>query len=153
MQSNSFKKESMSSGDPKKRPGGSSENGGPRDSSNDTTRTTFAAKKESGRVQFDDRGNAIWEWAVSTGAFGREVSTERLKKLENPGLSLADDAPTPFDKVKPNPQGVVKGYNPYDSGKLGRTGPAPAKKKDLRKLGDWLRLKKQAENKGPDEDE
>jgi hypothetical protein len=142
----------MSSGDPKKRPGGGSGNGSSRGPSADTTRTPVAAKKESGRVQFDDRGNAIWEWAVSTGAFGREVSTERMKKLENPGLSLADDAPTPFDKVKPNPQGVVKGYNPYDSGKLGRTGPPP-KKKDLRKLSDWLQLKKQAENKGPDDDE
>jgi hypothetical protein len=143
----------MSSGDPKKRPDGGSGNGSSRGSSADTTRTSFAAKKESGRVQFDDRGNAIWEWAVSTGAFGREVSTERMKKLENPGLSLADDAPTPFDKVKPNPQGVVKGYNPYDSGKLGRTGPAPPKKKDLRKLSDWLQLKKQAENRGPEDDE
>ena len=142
----------MSSGDPKKRPGGGSGNGSSRDSSADAPRDTFATKKESGRVQFDDRGNAIWEWAVSTGAFGREVSTERMKKLENPGLSLADDAPTPFDKVKPNPQGVVKGYNPYDSGKLGRTGPAPPKKKDLRKLSDWLQLKKQAENNGPDDE-
>jgi hypothetical protein len=148
----------MSSGDPKKRPGGGSGNGGSgngssRDPAADATRSPSAAKKQSGRVQFDDRGNAIWEWAVSTGAFGREVSTERLKKLENPGLSLADDAPTPFDKVKPNPQGVVKGYNPYDSGKLGRTGPTPPKKTDLRKLGDWLRLKKQAGNKGPDDDQ
>ena len=142
----------MSSGDPKKRPGGGSGDGSSRGPSADTTRTPSAAKKETGRVQFDDRGNAIWEWAVSTGAFGREVSTERMKKLENPGLSLADDAPTPSGKVKPNPQGVVKGYNPYDSGKLGRTGPPP-KKKDLRKLSDWLRLKKQAENKGPDDDE
>jgi hypothetical protein len=129
----------MSSGDPKKPPA-------------DATRAPLAAKKQSGRVQFDDRGNAIWEWAVSTGAFGREVTTERLKKLENPGLSLADDAPTPFDKVKPNPQGVVKGYNPYDSGKLGRTGPPP-KKKDLRKLSDWLQLKKQADNNGQDDEE
>jgi hypothetical protein len=152
MQANSYKKESMSSGDPKKRPGGSSGNGGSRDPSADPTRPNVAAKKQSGRVQFDDRGNAIWEWAVSTGAFGREVSTERMKKLENPGLSLADDAPTPFDKVKPNPQGVVKGYNPYDSGKLGRTGPPP-KKKDLRKLSDWLQLKKQADNNGPDDEE
>ncbi|MGA2399821.1 MAG: hypothetical protein ABSG30_17435 [Steroidobacteraceae bacterium] len=104
-------------------------------------------------MQFDDRGNAIWEWAVSTGAFGREVSTERLKKLENPGLSLAEDAPTPFDKVKPNPQGVVKGYNPYDSGKLARGGPPPKKKTDLRKLSDWLQLKKQAETKKPDADD
>jgi hypothetical protein len=142
----------MSSGDSKKRPSGSSGSGKSRDPSADTLSIPFTAKKPSGRVQFDDRGNAIWEWAVSTGAFGREVTAERLKKLENPGLSLADDAPTPFDKVKPNPQGVVKGYNPYDSGKLGRTGPPP-KKKDLRKLGDWMRLKKQAENKGPDDDE
>jgi hypothetical protein len=142
----------MSSGDPKKRSGGGSGNGDSRTPSADPTRTPHAAKKQSGRVQFDDRGNAIWEWAVSTGAFGREVSTERMKKLENPGLSLADDAPTPFDKVKPNPQGVVKGYNPYDSGKLGRTGPPP-KKKDLRKLSDWLQLKKQADNNGPDDEE
>src|SRR5271170_272867 len=102
--------------------------------------------KQTGRVQFDELGNAVWEWSVATGAFGREVSTERLQKLENPGLSLAEDAPTPFDYVKPNPLGTVKGYNPYDSGKLGRTGPPP-KKKDLKKLSDWLQLKKQAENK------
>jgi hypothetical protein len=141
----------MSSGDPKKRPDGTSGNGDSRDPASNTGPTTFTPKKESGRVQFDERGNAIWEWAVTTGAFGREVSTERLKKLENPGLSLAEDAPTPFDKVKPNPQGVVKGYNPYDSGKLARSGP-PSKKKDLRKLSDWLRLKKQAETQKPDDD-
>jgi len=28
----------------------------------------------SGRVKFDDRGNAVWEWAVTTGAFRAEVS-------------------------------------------------------------------------------
>lgn len=145
----------MSSGDPKKRPGGSPGSGGSRVPPADSVPgfdSPFTANRETGRVQFDERGNAIWEWAVSTGAFGREVSTERLKKLENPGLSLAEDAPTPFDKVKPNPQGVVKGYNPYDSGKLGRTGPPP-KKKDLRKLSDWLQLKKQAATKKPDDDE
>jgi hypothetical protein len=109
------------------------------------------AKKQTGRVQFDERGNAIWEWAIATGAFGREVSTERLQKLENPGLSLADDAPTPFDKVKPNPHGTVKGYNPYDSGKLEGSQAAP-KKKDLRKLSEWLKLKKQAANNNPDEE-
>jgi hypothetical protein len=151
MEANSFKKESMSSGDPKKRPGGSSGNGSSRHPSADTTPANLAAKKQSGRVQFDDRGNAIWEWAVSTGAFGREVSTERMKKLENPGLSLADDAPTPFDKVKPNPQGVVKGYNPYDSGKLA-PGQTARKKTDLRKLSDWLKLKKQASKNNPDEE-
>jgi hypothetical protein len=140
----------MSTGDSKKPPGGA--RAASADSpANKARDPALPPNKDTGRVQFDDRGNAIWEWSVSTGAYGREVSTERMKRLENPGLSLADDAPTPFDKVKPNPQGTVKGYNPYDSGKLARSGPPP-KKKDLRKLSDWLLLKKQAAtNKDDDE--
>jgi hypothetical protein len=101
-------------------------------------------------VQFDERGNAVWEWSIKTGAFGREVSTERLQKLENPGLSLADDSPTPCDYVKPNPQGTVKGYNPYDSGRLGKT-EAP-RKKDLKKLSEWVKLKKRATSGGQEEE-
>jgi len=142
----------MSSGDVKKRPDGTPDTGGSREpAASNSGPATFTPKKESGRVKFDERGNAIWEWAISTGVFNREGSTERLKKLENPGLSLAEDAPTPFDKVKPNPQGVVKGYNPYDSGKLARSGPPP-KRRDLRKLGAWLQLKKQSATKKLDDD-
>ena len=99
--------------------------------------------KGTGRVKFDDRGNAVWEWSVATGAFGREVSTQRLQKLEHPALSIADDAPTPLDTVRPNPLGTKKGYDPYDSGKLGKPPEAP-RKKDLRRLGEFLKLKKQA---------
>jgi hypothetical protein len=108
-----------------------------------------APAKQTGRVKFDERGNAVWEWAVATGAFGHEVSTERLQKLENPGLSLAEDAPTPSQLVKANPLGAVKGYNPYDSGKLGKP-PEVRKKRDLRKLSEWLKLKKQAAESEPD---
>ncbi|HTC37891.1 MAG TPA: hypothetical protein VK693_03020 [Steroidobacteraceae bacterium] len=100
--------------------------------------------KSTGRVKFDERGNAVWEWQVTTGAFGVEVSTQRLQKLEHPALSIADDAPTPFETVRANPLGTKKGYDPYDSGKLGKK-PPPAKK-DLRKLSEWLKLKKQAES-------
>jgi hypothetical protein len=101
-----------------------------------------ADDQTTGRVKFDERGNAVWEWSVATGAFGREVSTERLQKLEHPALTIAEDSPTPFDTVRPNPLGTKKGYDPYDSGKLGKP-PAPIKK-DLRKLSEFLRLKKQA---------
>ena len=110
-----------------------------------------ADAKGTGRVKFDDRGNAIWEWSISTGAFGREVTNDRLKRLENPSLSIADDAPTPFETVRANPLGTKKGYDPYDSGKLGKT-PAPPKKKDLRRLSEWLKLKKQADGNKPDEE-
>ena len=79
------------------------------------------------------------------------MSTDRLKKLESDALSLAEDAPTPLDLVQSNPLGTVKGYNPYDSGKLGKTREAP-RKTDLRKLGDWLKLKKQAADNKDDEE-
>ncbi len=104
---------------------------------------TQAKPPTTGRVQFDDRGNAIWEWSVATGKFGREVSTSRLQKLEHPALSLAEDVPPAEDQVKPNPRGTVKGYNPYDSGKLDKK-PHAARKKDLHRLSEWLKLKKQA---------
>jgi hypothetical protein len=103
-----------------------------------------ADAKGTGRVKFDDRGNAIWEWSTATGAFGRDVSTERLQKLEHPALSIAaEDAPAPCETVRANPLGTKKGYDPYDSGKLGK-GPAPPRKTDLRKLSEWLKLKNQA---------
>lgn len=107
-------------------------------------------EKSTGRVKFDERGNAVWEWQVATGAFGREVTTQRLQKLEHPALSIADDAPTPFETVRSNPLGTKKGYDPYDSGKLGGKKPEP-QKKDLRKLSEWLKLKKQAESNKDEE--
>lgn len=105
--------------------------------------------KSTGRVKFDERGNAVWEWQVETGAFGVEVSTQRLQKLEHPALSIADDAPTPFETVRANPLGTKKGYDPYDSGRLAKK-PPPAKK-DLRRLSESLKLKKQAESNKDEE--
>ena len=105
--------------------------------------------KSTARVQFDANGNPVWEWSIATGEFGREISTARLEKLEHPALSLADDAPTAFETVRPNPQGAKKGYDPYDSGKLGKR-PVPVKK-DLRKLSEFLKLKKQAANNKDEE--
>jgi hypothetical protein len=104
-----------------------------------------ADRGPSGRVQFDDRGNAVWEWSVTTGAFGREVSSQRLRKLEHPALSLADDAPTPAEVAKPNPLGTVRGYDPYDSGRLEKAKKEAPRKKDLRKLSEWISLRKQAQ--------
>jgi hypothetical protein len=113
-------------------------------------RNAPVAANQSGRVKHDERGNAVWEWAVATGAFTVETSTQRLKKLENPTLSLAEDSPSPFDSVQKNPLGTAKGYSPYDSGVLAKK-EAP-RKKDLRKLSEWLKLKKQAESNKSEKD-
>ena len=99
-------------------------------------------EKSTGRVKFDERGTAVWEWQIATGAFDVEVSTQRLQKLAHPALSIAEDAPTPLDTVRANPLGTKKGYDPYDSGRLGKKPPPP--KKDLRRLSEWLKIKKQA---------
>jgi hypothetical protein len=118
----------------------------------DHTRVTT---NSSGRVKFDDRGNAVWEWAVATGSFSAEVSevsTVRLKKLENPTLSLAEDSPAPAkdNVVKPNVKGAVQGYSPYDSGMLVKA--AAPRKKDLRRLSEWLKLRKQASSNNQDDE-
>jgi hypothetical protein len=107
-----------------------------------------SGEKTTGRVKFDERGNAVWEWQIATGAFGREVTTQRLQKLEHPALSIADEETRP-NAVRVNPLGAKKGYDPYDSGKLGKKPEKP--KTDLRKLGEWLKLKKQAEKNKEEE--
>lgn len=78
--------------------------------------------QQSGRVAFDARGNPIWEWQTETGKFGRNVSTQRLKKLEAKDLAIVDTVSVP----KPKPKGLAieepgtlpgGGVNPYDTGK------------------------------------
>jgi hypothetical protein len=140
----------MSSRDPKNRPASPQNGGAPAKPAASDVPKVASADGKSGRVRFDARGNAVWEWAVATGAFGREVSTERLKKLEVDALSLEEDGAGAPGGVQSNPLGTVKGYNPYDSGKLGQTQQTP-KKTDLRKLGEWLKLKKQVESNKDEE--
>lgn len=45
--------------------------------------------KRTGRVGFDDKGNAVWEWEKSTGIFARDISTTRLRRLQD-ALELSD---------------------------------------------------------------
>ncbi len=108
-----------------------------------------APERASGRVKHDDRGNAIWEWADSTGKFSSEASTQRLKKLVNTTLSLVDDAPASLDVAKRNPSSAAKGYSPYDSGLLVKK-KEPPRKTDLKKLSEWMILKRQVAKNDPD---
>ena len=109
------------------------------------------ARQTPGHVRHDDRGNAIWEFGDSSTSADRDPgrTTQPLRILEIPGLSLADDAPTPVQTARANPHGVVKGYDPYDSGRLDRKKKDAPVKKDLRKLSEWIALRNQAAKNDP----
>jgi hypothetical protein len=80
----------------------------------------------SGRVGFDPRGDAVWEFQTADGDYAREANTELVRKLDAPALSLeqtaivkkaAEPAPGP-------PPCAGGGFNPYDRA----AAPAPARK-------------------------
>jgi hypothetical protein len=48
----------------------------------------------SGRVRHDERGVAVWDWAVATGEFAALSTTRALKKLEVADLKIEDHKPT-----------------------------------------------------------
>ena len=82
---------------------------------------------------------------------GSEIDEHlRRKGLVHPGLSIADDAPSPNAPMRLNPKGSRIGYNPYESGMLTRKPVAP--KRDLQKLSDWIEAKKRLSKRPPDKE-
>jgi hypothetical protein len=126
-------------------------------------------EKKSGRVTFDARGNAVWEWAMSTGIFGRDVDSERLKKLEAPDLRIADDTPqkgksfgTSVDQRGPgfdpyNTHSIKgakpeenrdTGRDPYNTASAGRKNNGQRDKPtDLKRLSEWIKRQRELQKK------
>jgi hypothetical protein len=77
----------------------------------------IAAEGISGRVAFDDRGNAVWEFQTDDGAYAREADTALVRKLEAPTLALEQTAIVKrVEEPAPSPQQHPgDGFNPYDS--------------------------------------
>ena len=77
-------------------------------------------EKTSGRVTFDSRGNAVWEWRTGEKQFAREVSTTLVQRLAAPDLGIATTAivrkPGLAASGKPDetPVVAVETYNPYN---------------------------------------
>jgi len=76
----------------------------------------------SGRVGKDDRGNMTWEWADDGDLQADDTlgAAERIRALVDPTLNVEDDDLGGNNPVKSNPKGLTKGYNPYNSGALGK---------------------------------
>jgi hypothetical protein len=102
-------------------------------------------RKPAGRVGFDDRGNAVWEWAPNIIEAQAPREEDRLRLLDNSSLELLDEK-TAGQSGKGPVSSPISGYNPYDSSSpAGNSSSGAAKpktgRKDLRKLGEWLALR------------
>ena len=141
--------------------------------------------KRSGRAGLDERGNSVWEWQLETGVYSRDISTQKLRKLDLGDLSIAETAnhqrPAGLgekekdkDKAKAKPELPGGGFNPYDNYSSGEAGgnpydnarnfgkkiqqpasapPAQRKPMDLKRLEEWMQIKKRLEEQKKNEDD
>jgi hypothetical protein len=102
---------------------------------------------EPGRLERDDRGNVTWHWSDDENLNADDTlgAAERLRALVAPGLDVQEEPEDPLRPAQSNAKGLKTGYNPYNSGALGKQ--SWKKKKDLRQLSKWIELKKKLEDK------
>ena len=87
---------------------------------------------DSGQIEYDELGNPVWK---PFEGLGDGDAIRRL--LDDDSLAITDDHERgTVRKAQPNPAGVKKGYNPYDSDLLVKK--EWKKTKDLRALSDWI---------------
>jgi len=106
------------------------------------------AEQEPGRLELDDRGFVTWQWSADEALQADDDlgTAQRLQALRIPGLDLVeDDAP---NRERVNTTGILKGYDPYDSGTLNKQ--MWKKKKDLQELSRWVELRRKLESGNDD---
>ncbi|WP_116810821.1 hypothetical protein [Steroidobacter cummioxidans] len=102
--------------------------------------------QQPGRIAFDERGNAVYEWNDDRfSADGEAGERARRKALDHPGLSFVEEEQPTNTPIQNNARGTRIGYNPYESGLLKRKAAAP--KRDLRELSKWIEMKKRVGEK------
>jgi hypothetical protein len=73
----------------------------------------------SGRVRHDERGVAVWDWAVATGEFAELSTTRALKKLEVADLKIDDHKPTER-QLAVSGRDKAGGFDPYNQRGAGK---------------------------------
>ena len=108
------------------------------DDKKDKTTSLAANRRRVSQIVHDDRGNARVEW-IDAGYAGVELERAPLTIEKTP--PRGENARLSVERVR------AGGFDPY--ARVG-TGPAaivkkPPPKRDLRKLGDWIKMKRELE--------
>jgi hypothetical protein len=112
--------------------------------------TEKSTQPKPGRIAFDDRGNAVYEWNQdSLAGDGEHADRARNRALQHHGLALVDDEPPKNAPIQQNPKGLRVGYDPYESGVLAKKGQRQ-KKKDLRELSKWVGMQRKLKEQSDD---
>jgi len=74
----------------------------------------------AGRVRHDDRGVAVWDWAVATGEVATLSTTRALKKLAVEELKIADTQRTPELSLEKAGRDQGGGFDPYNQRGAGK---------------------------------
>lgn len=101
--------------------------------------STHKPRKSSGRVAFDEQGNATWEWLSETGRFIRDIDTQKLKTIAA-DLSC-DGSPAP-SHAPPD--------DPYNRSTLPSRNQRHAKKRtldDMRRLSDEIKAAREKKSR------
>jgi hypothetical protein len=110
--------------------------------SNDKPPPDANERRRASRIVHDERGNARVEWL--------DIAPERQDQFERKELKIADTG-----RFKTKPMQVERaragGFDPYSRvDTAGRPVDEPRKagaKRDLRKLGEWLKVKREIEER------
>ena len=70
--------------------------------------------RPSGRVRHDERGMAVWDWAVATGEFAKLSATRAMKKLAIDDLKIEEHTKAPELKLEDAGRDQGGGFDPYN---------------------------------------
>jgi hypothetical protein len=85
--------------------------------SGDTAR--IPRNEPSGRVRHDERGVAVWDWAVASGEFATLSTTRALKKLEVADLKIEAHKPAEL-RLETTGRDKAGGFDPYNQRGTGK---------------------------------
>ncbi len=85
----------------------------PKPKSEPESKSMWASNRPAGRVKHDERGVAVWDFAIATGEFAALSQTAAIKKLSIADLKVEDSKPSEL-KLEVSGRDKGGGFDPYN---------------------------------------